>query len=139
MGHFGQLNFKPSEYYSDNENTDFDNLYPLQNKVFETYSDDPYENYRYEMRQPAMMPVKRSWGQFKDVRYFTTSDVRPVKSAALVIQETIDPTASSNPTEIVQEKVKEVIEVKAEEKSKTGRNIVLGVGAGLAALVFLNR
>jgi len=138
MGHFGNMDIKNSLYYSDSENTNFYELYPLKDEVFETYSNDPFENYRYEMREPAMIPVKRSWGKYEDVKYYYGNVAKPIESAALLVEEKINNNASNSPSVVVQEQVKQIQEMTTPE-NKTGRNIVLGLGAGIAALVLLNR
>lgn len=138
MGHFGSMGEKKSDYYGDEENTNFYELYPLRDKVFETYSNDPFENYRYEMREPAMIPVKRSFGVYEDVKYYYGNTAKPIESAALLVEEKVNSNASNSPSVIVQEQVKQIQEMTTPE-NKTGRNILLGVGAGIAALFLLNR
>jgi len=124
-----------NDYYSDEEDEDYSWVYPLENPVFESYSDDPLANFRYGMREPSMLPVKRGWGKYYDRKYYSGDDAKPVQSAALIIEETINPNASDSPSVLIQEQVS----AQQGSQDKTGRNIVLGVGAALAALVVLNR
>jgi len=124
-----------NDFYSDDEDQEYSWVYPLENPVFESYSDDPLANFRYGMREPSMLPVKRGWGKFYDKRYYSGDDAKPVQSAALIVSEAFNPKSSDSPSLIVQEQVS----LQQDTQDKTGRNIVLGIGAALAALVVLNR
>lgn len=108
-------------YFDDEDNTDYKKLKPSIRKDFSEYSDSPFDNYRFQYRQPGMIPVERplksllSRADSGVTREYVEGDfVSPDKTVASV-----------NSTDTTQ--------------SKTGRNLVLGIGAGLAALVLLNK
>ena len=117
-----------NDYYSDEEDEDFSWVYPLENPVFETYSDDPLANFRYGMREPSMLPVKRGWGKYYDTKYYSGDDAKPVQSAALLVSESFNPNSSDSPSVLIQEQVSAQQNAQ-NTQDKTGRNIVLGIGA----------
>lgn len=108
-------------YFDDEDNTDYKKLNSSIRRDFSEYSDSPFDNYRFQYRQPGMIPVERplksllSRGDSGVTREYVEGDfISPDKTVA-----SVNKSDSTN--------------------SKTGRNIVLGVGAGIAALILLNK
>lgn len=139
MGHFGTQNIndfamekfkdmgrysdskEDDPYFDDEDNTDYKKLNPSINKDFSEYSDSPFDNYRFQNRQPGMIPVERplksllSRGDSGVTREYVEGDfISPDKTIASMNK------ADSTPP-------------------KSNRNLVLGIGAGIAALILFNK
>lgn len=143
MGHFGQQGMKdikvvksgtldeysddPSDspYFDDQDNTNYKELKSSIRSDFEAYSDDPFEDFRFQYRQPGMIPVKRP----------LKSTLKSSDSDSGVTREYVEGDFVAPDKVVAEVKTQEV----KKENSPSGRNLVLGLGAGLAALIYFNR